>query len=99
MYEQSLCKSLNIKEWKFFELQITQTRHPLSILPKKNLLKFKTPKNDQEIHEMCTKNKVHIFNVWIINMQSLNIKEWNLFEIQITHTLHNVSTPKVLYKK
>ena len=25
------------------------------------------------------------FNVWTIIMQSLNIKEWNLFELQITH--------------
>ena len=27
----------------------------------------------------------HIFNVWTIIMQSLNIKEWNLFELQITN--------------
>ena len=30
---------------------------------------------------------VHICNVWTINMQSSNIKEWNLFELQITHML------------
>ena len=28
-------QSLYIKEWKLLELQITQTRHPLSILLKK----------------------------------------------------------------
>ena len=39
---------------------------------------------------------VHIFNVWIISMQNLNIKKWNLFELQITHILHNVSTPKAV---
>ena len=29
---------LNIKEWKLFELQITQTRHPVRILDEKNFL-------------------------------------------------------------
>ena len=29
--------SLNIKEWKLFELQIIQNRHPLSILDGKNI--------------------------------------------------------------
>ena len=37
---------------------------------------------------MCTKKNVHIFNVWTIIMQSLNIKEWKLFELQITQTWH-----------
>ena len=37
---------------------------------------------------MCTKYKVHIFNLWTIIMQSLNIKEWKLFELQITQTWH-----------
>ena len=36
---------------------------------------------------------VHILNVWTIIMQSLNVKEWNLFEIQISHKVHNVSSP------
>ena len=31
---------------------------------------------------------VHTFNVWTIIMQSLNIKEWNLFELEITQTRH-----------
>ena len=49
--------------------------------------------------------EVHMFNVWIINMQSLNIKEWKLFELQITQTRHpliilqkkmsNFKTPKM----
>ena len=49
-----IIQSLNIKEWKLLELQITQTRHPFSILQKK-MSKFKTPKNEKNIHEMCTK--------------------------------------------
>ena len=40
-------QSLNIKEWKLLELQITQTRHPLSIL-KKKMTKFKIPKNEKK---------------------------------------------------
>ena len=31
---------------------------------------------------------VHIFNDWTIIMQSLNIKEWKLLELQITQTRH-----------
>ena len=33
---------------------------------------------------MCTKYKVHIFNMWTIIMQSLNIKEVKKLELQIT---------------
>ena len=36
-------QSLNIKEWKLFELQITQTWQPLRITDK--MSKFNTPKN------------------------------------------------------
>ena len=50
--------------------------------------KFNTLKNCENIYQMCTKKKVHIFNVWTIIMQSLNIKEWKLFELQITQTWH-----------
>ena len=34
---------------------------------------------------------VHIFNVWTIIMQSLNVKEWKLLELQITQTRHHLS--------
>ena len=37
---------------------------------------------------MCTKYEVHVFNVWTVIVQSLNIKEWTLFELQITQTWH-----------
>ena len=37
---------------------------------------------------MFAKYKVHIFNVWTIIVQSLNIKEWILLELQITQTRH-----------
>ena len=39
--------NINIKECKLLELQITQTRHPLSILQKK-MSKFMTPKSDEK---------------------------------------------------
>ena len=35
---------------------------------------------------MYTKEEVHSFNVWTTIMQSLNIKEWKLFKLQITQT-------------
>ena len=42
-----IMQSLNIKERKLLVLQITQTRHPLSILQKK-MSKFKTAKNGKK---------------------------------------------------
>ena len=33
---------------------------------------------------------MHIFNVWTIIIQSLNIKEWKLFELQIKQTWHTL---------
>ena len=39
--------------------------------------------------EICIKWTVHIFNVWTIIMQSLNMKEWILLELQ----LHKLGTP------
>ena len=33
-------------------------------------------------------SRVHIFNVWTVDMQSSNIQEWN----QITPKFHNVTT-------
>ena len=44
--------------------------------------KFKTP-NNKNICEICIKLEVHIFNVRTIIMESLNIKEWILLELQI----------------
>ena len=45
---------------------------------------------------MCTKNQVHMFNEWIIIMQSLNTKEWKLSVLQFTQTRHPLS---ILQKK
>ena len=47
-------QSLNIKEWKLFELQITQTWHPLRISDDK-MTKFNTRKKRENIYQMCTK--------------------------------------------
>ena len=40
---------------------------------------------------MCTKKEVYMFNVWTMIMQSLNNKEWKLFELHITQTRHHLS--------
>ena len=34
---------------------------------------------------------MHIFNLWTIFTQSLNVKEWKVLELQITQTRHNLS--------
>ena len=39
------------------------------------------------------KIEVHISNVWTIIMQSLNIKEWKLLELQIPQTRHPLRIP------
>ena len=75
MFEQSLCKVLNIKEWKLFELQINQTWPPPHAFRKKKMSKFNTRKKWENIYQMCTKWKVNIFNVWTIIRQILDIKE------------------------
>ena len=49
---------------------------------------FNILKNEKNIHKMCTKSEVHIFNMWTIIMQSLNKKKWKLLELQITQTRH-----------
>ena len=40
---------------------------------------------------MCTEKEVHMFNLWTMSMQSLNNKEWKMFELHITQTRHHVS--------
>ena len=44
-------QSLNVKEWKLFELQITQTWHPLHISDGK-MSKFNTHKKCENIYQM-----------------------------------------------
>ena len=44
-------QSLNIKEWKLLELQITQTWHPLSILDGK-MSNFTTPQNEKKVENV-----------------------------------------------
>ena len=44
--------------------------------------KYNSPKN-KKIFVKCPK-EVHMFNVWTMIMQSLNIKEWKLFELHTT---------------
>ena len=81
-----IMQSLNIKEWKLLELQITQTWHTLCTSEGKNVSKFNTCEKCEKNYQMCTKWEVHIFNVWTIIRQSLNIKKWKLLELQITQT-------------
>ena len=64
-------------------VKITQTRHHLTILNRKKCLTLRHQKKKKKICEMDTKQKVHIFNVWTIITQSLNIKECIPLELQI----------------
>ena len=57
---------------------------------------MRKPKKWENIYQMSTKYEVHIFNVWITIMQSLNIKECKLLELKITQTRHPLS---ILQKK
>ena len=64
-------QSLNIKEWILLELQITQTRHPLSIVDGK-MSKFNTPQNEKKImkraqNRRCTSSicEQSLGKVWI----------------------------------
>ena len=45
--------------------------------------KFNSPKN-KKLSNVHKKEK-HMFNVWTIIMQSLNIKEWKLLELTRNH--------------
>ena len=42
------------------ELQITQTRNPLSILDEKKMAKFKTSKNKKMFIKFALKGEVHV---------------------------------------
>ena len=55
---------------------------------KEKMSKFNTHQKWQKYLLNVQKTEVHIFNVWTIIMQSLNIKEWILLELQITQTRH-----------
>ena len=61
MCEESFCK-FEYKGMNTVRVQITQTRHPLSISYRKNVQKFNT-RQKLEKSEMCIKYEVHIFNV------------------------------------
>ena len=78
---------LNINERKLLQLQITQTRHHLSILDVK-MSKINTPQKWFFFFVKCAQNRRCTS---LINMQSLNIKVWILLELQITQTRHPLS--------
>ena len=52
--------------------------------------KFNSPKNKKMLIKFAKKER-HMLNVWTIIMQSLNIKEWKLLELQITQTRNHLS--------
>ena len=39
-------------------------------------------------NERCKTYKLHIYNVWSINIQCFNTKEWKLLKLPITKTSH-----------
>ena len=47
-----------------------------------------SPKKGTNFHDICTKQKVHIFNMRTTITHNINIKEWKLLELQITQTRH-----------
>ena len=85
-----IIQSLIIKEWKLLEIQITQTRHSLSISDGKKCLSLTALKIIECLSNLHKKER-HMFNVWTIIMQSLNIKEWKLLELQIIQTRNHLS--------
>ena len=61
MYELVIImQSLNIKEWKLLELQITQTRNPLSILRSSS-----RPQNEK-------KKSWNVYKIWGAHLQCVN---------------------------
>ena len=80
---------MNIQELILYELQITQTRHPLSISDEKNVLVQHPSKMKKKIMKCAQNRMVHIFNMCLIIRQSLNENFWS-------YRLHKLGTPKVL---
>ena len=82
----TIMQSLNIKEWKLLELQITQTRHP-------NHFGWKNLQVQRKIFFKCAHNRRYTCSMheWSIIMQSWIIKIWKLWELQITQTRHHLS--------
>ena len=87
MCNQSLCKIWIYKGMKTVGVTDYTNQTPLRILDWK-MSTFNTRKIWENIYQMCTKWEVHIFNVWTIIMERLNIKEWKLLELQFTQTRH-----------
>ena len=71
-------------------LQITQTRHPKRISDGNKCLSL-TALKCENIYQICTQKEVHIFNLWTIIIQNLNVKEQKLLKLQITQTRHTKS--------
>ena len=68
--------SLNIKEWKLFKLDITQTRPLSKHFDQKNMSKFKTPKTEKwnvNVHKIggtylhCVNNHYAKFEYKVMN--------------------------------
>ena len=57
-------QSLNEKESKLFELQITQTRHPLSISDEKKCLSSTPLKNENKIMK-CVQNRRYTSSICV----------------------------------
>ena len=84
-------KCLCSRPLKMKKIFVKWTRHPLSISDGKKCLSSTSIKSEKKIMKHAQNRQVHIFNVWTISMQSLNIKEWILLKLQITQTRHHLS--------
>ena len=54
-----IIQSLNIKEWKLLQLQITQARHPWAFQMEK-MSKYNSPKNKEMFIKFAQKGEAHV---------------------------------------
>ena len=74
-------QSLNIKEWKLWELQITQTMTPSKHFEPKNVFKFKTPQNDF----LWNVQKIGGAHIQWVNNHYAKFEYKGMKKLQITH--------------
>ena len=75
-------QSLKAVAFILFEFRITQTLRPLRI----EMAKFNMQKFALNFFQIPPKREVHIFNMYIITLQSLKAVAFILFKFQITQT-------------
>ena len=91
MYEKSLCKVWIYRNENCWSYNLHKPDTPYAFRMKKCL--SPTPvKKWENIYEMCTKQEVHIFNMWTAIMQILYKRNENFW----SYRLYKLGTQKVL---